>query len=312
MQTQSTRQLGARGLASQPANRGLTRREWRRYRMNSEAYLPMNGILADVPPEELRSLAAVLEPLWVIPGETLDDGGLLGAWCYFPVNAVTRTIATLEDGRTVGVGFAGREGMLGVRNLLGFRTHFFVTEVQVPGLCFRVPTETLRARFRCCEALRDRLLQYFALIYSHACQSIACNRAHVLHQRLCRWLLELRDRVESDELSVTHEALSQLLGATRADTSRAAGKLRELNLLRLRHGKLTILDRFGLETIACECYGAGKKATVGSAQDAQARPGSSGLCLYGKTLQQVDNQGKSIKTAVGLLGRGDAPASLRA
>lgn len=305
MQTQ--RQLRTGGLVSQPANCGPTRREWRRYARNSETYLPMNVILADVPPDELRSLAAVLEPVWVSPGEVLDDGGLLGNWCYFPVNAVTRTIATLEDGRTVGVGFAGREGMLGVRNLLGFRTHFFVTEVQVPGLCLRLPTETLRARFRCCEALRDRLLQYFALIYSDACQSIACNRAHVLHQRLCRWLLELRDRVESDELSVTHEALSQLLGATRADTSRAAGKLRELNLLRLRHGKLTILDRLGLEAMACECYGAGKKANVHYGQGADPR-----ASLSGKSLQQVPNQGQTIKPAASLMRSRDALTSLRA
>ncbi len=312
MQSPCRRQLGTCGVVSQAANSGLTRRDWRRHGMNSETYLPMNGILADVPPDELRSLAAVLEPVWVNPGEILDDGGLLGTWCYFPVNAVTRTIATLEDGRTVGVGFAGREGMLGVRNLLGFRTHFFVTEAQVPGLCLRLQTETLRARFRCCEALRDRLLQYFALIYSDACQSIACNRAHVLHQRLCRWLLELRDRVESDELSVTHEALSQLLGATRADTSRAAGKLRERNLLRLRHGKLTILDRLGLEAIACECYGAGKKANVHSGQGAEAHPGSRRLCLSGKSLPQVHPQGQSIKPAVSLMGSGNALTSLRA
>ncbi len=249
---------------------GLTWQGARPYGAATEPYLSMNEILAGLPESELRPLAEQMELVWVSPGEVLAGGGLLGTGCYFPVNSVISTIATLEDGRAVGVGFVGREGVLGVQNLFGFRTGVCTVEVQVPGFCFRIETENLRRCFRKARALQDRLLLYFGFVYTDACQSIACNRAHLLHQRLCRWLLELRDRIESDELNITHESFSHLLGATRADTSRAAGKLQELNLLNLSHGKMTILDRGGLQAVSCECYGAARMEYVHSSRSANA------------------------------------------
>lgn len=269
MRTQPRKQPGACGSLFPPEGR-RAHQPARQYGARAH-YLTANRILSDLSADEFGAFGHEMEVIWLESGDILADGSLLHDWCFFPLTAVISMTATLEDGRTAGVGFVGREGMVGLRNLLGFRTGFCAVEVQVPGFCSRLPTETLRDRFRSADSVRDRLLQYFALMYTEACQSIVCNRAHLLGQRLCRWLLELRDRVTSDELNITHESLAQLLGATRADTSRAAGKLREMNLLRLSHGRMTILDRGGIESAACECYGAAGRSDIRAGQGSRLR-----------------------------------------
>src|SRR5207253_1552036 len=98
------------------------------------------------------------------------------------------------------------------------------------------------------------LHRYLNAFLTQVTQSVACNVSHSLEKRFCRWLLMTQDRVQSDQFPLTHELLALMLGVRRASVTEAARKLRKAGLIRYIHGKITILDRAGLEAAACGCY----------------------------------------------------------
>ena len=216
--------------------------------------LAKNQILSDLSPEEIRRLLPNLELVCVRSNDILAEGGVQITHCYFPLDAVVTLVANLEEGRTVEVGLIGNEGMVGIRVILGRSTGAYLAVVQIPGTCLRIRADLLRTEFKRGGVLQDRLLQYIRYMLAQVSQTAACNRMHLLEQRLSRWLLSIQDRVKSNELIITHESISQMLGAPRSDVSRAAGSLKKLGLLRSSRGKITILKRKGLESTACECY----------------------------------------------------------
>lgn len=216
--------------------------------------LASNQILGDLPPEEARLLFPHLEAVRVRNNEVLAEGGALITHCYFPLDAVITLVANLEEGRTVEVGLIGNEGMAGIRALLGGSRGAYLAVVQVSGRCLRIKVDHLRAEFKRGGELHDRVLHYVRYMLAQVSQTAACNRMHLLEQRLCRWLLGMQDRVKSAELTLTHETISQMLGATRSDVSRAVAALRDLGFLHSSRGKISIQDRKGLETASCECY----------------------------------------------------------
>ena len=86
-------------------------------------------------------------------------------------------------------------------------------------------------------------------------QTAGCMRHHTVDEQLCRWLLQMRDRLRSDELRMTQEAIAGMLGVRREGVTEAAGKLQAAGLIRYVRGRIQIVDRMGLERRACECYG---------------------------------------------------------
>jgi DNA-binding transcriptional MocR family regulator len=102
-------------------------------------------------------------------------------------------------------------------------------------------------------------------------QTAVCNRHHCLDQRLCRWLLLAQDRLPGNQLVITQEFLSHLLGVRREGVTQAAGRLQRAGLIRHRRGHVTILDRAGLEAGACECYETSRR-TVAPSRSAELRP----------------------------------------
>lgn len=220
----------------------------------AKADLAGNQILADLSPEETQRLLPNLEMIRARINDVLAEGGAPITYCYFPLDAVITLVANLEEGRTVEVGLIGDEGMVGIRVILGRSTGAYLAVVEIPGRCLRIKADLLKTEFKRGSVLHDRLLQYVRYMLAQVSQTAACNRTHLLEQRLCRWLLSMQDRVKSDELLITHESISQMLGAPRSDVTRAAGALRELGYLTSRRGKITILNRQGLESACCECY----------------------------------------------------------
>jgi CRP-like cAMP-binding protein len=144
--------------------------------------------------------------------------------------------------------------MVGVRALLAGKTYWYTSVVQVPGGCLKINAELLRAEFRRCGVLQERLLHYTSSLLVQSAQMAACNRVHRLQQRLARWLLMTRDRARQDGFPMTHEFLSDMLGTPRSEVSAAVGALRRSGFIRPGRGRMVILDPKALESAACECY----------------------------------------------------------
>jgi CRP-like cAMP-binding protein len=102
--------------------------------------------------------------------------------------------------------------------------------------------------------LRERLLRYVQVLNNQIGQSTACNQAHAIDERMCRWLLMCHDRVGGDEIPLTQEFLAQMLGVRRPSVTVVAGMLQKAGLIRYSRGRITVLDRAGLEAGSCECY----------------------------------------------------------
>jgi CRP-like cAMP-binding protein len=98
------------------------------------------------------------------------------------------------------------------------------------------------------------LLRYTQALITQMAQTAVCNRHHALDQQLCRWLLLSLDRLRTDELVMTQELIANMLGVRREGVTEAAGALQKAGLIRYRRGRITVLDRAGLERRVCECY----------------------------------------------------------
>jgi CRP-like cAMP-binding protein len=113
----------------------------------------------------------------------------------------------------------------------------------------------LKDEFRKAGALQTLLHLYTHGLMMQVSCTVVCNRIHKIEERLSRWLLMVRDRLDSDEFRLTHDLIADMLGVRRAGVSLAAGTLQKAGLIRYAHGRITIIDRKGLEAVACECYG---------------------------------------------------------
>src|SRR6266700_2510913 len=119
----------------------------------------------------------------------------------------------------------------------------------------KIKAHVIRADFKRGGALQDLLLNYTLALFTQVTQSTVCNRFHTVEKRLCHWLLIAHDRVDGDTFHLTQEIISYMLGTPRTGVTMAAGALQDAGLIRYKRGKITILDRTGLEEAACECYG---------------------------------------------------------
>ena len=175
-------------------------------------------------------------------------------YVYFPQDAVTSLVASLEDGRSVEVSLTGSEGILGIPSILGRSTYWYSALVQIPGSCLRIEAEMFNAEFQRGGALQDRTLRYLGYLLTQVSQNAACNRVHRVKQRLARRVLMIQDRVRKDEFPMTHEVFAAMLGAPRSDVSIAADGLRKSGIIDYARGRVTILSRQELELACCECY----------------------------------------------------------
>lgn len=128
------------------------------------------------------------------------------------------------------------------------------TFIQVTGSGYRIDAKRLKNEFERNGKLRDHLQKYLLANLIQSAQNAACNRLHTISERLARWLLTCHDRVQSDRLPLTHEFLSQMLGAPRSTVTLAAGMLHQAGLIDYSRGHVNITNRQKLEDAACECY----------------------------------------------------------
>lgn len=213
-----------------------------------------NRILAALPDEEYERLRPRFDTVALEHGKIIYHPGDPIRHVYFPLDAIISIVVILENGATVEVGFVGSEGMAGFPVVLGTNTSFHQVMVQVAGSAVRMSADALRSECSQCTPLQAILLRYAMALHIFSNQSVACNRLHTIEERLCRWLLAMHDRAEEDEFELTQELIAAMLGAQRSGVTLAAGALQRAGLIGYRRGRITILDREGLEQTSCECY----------------------------------------------------------
>jgi CRP-like cAMP-binding protein len=213
-----------------------------------------NRILSTLSAVDYARVSAHLEAVALPAGMILQQEGEPTAYVYFPETAILSILAHLEDGNSIEVARVGNEGMAGVSVFLGVANAPAQVLVQVAGSAFRLASRGLRAETSRGGALHDTLARYTHALLASAGQTIACNRFHHLDARCARWLLTTHDRVPGDRFILTHQSLARMLGVRRAGVTTAAGALQAAGFISFVQGHVTVLDRRGLETAACECY----------------------------------------------------------
>lgn len=212
-----------------------------------------NRILDILPPADYERLTLHLEPVSLALSEILFRPHDRLEHVYFPTAAIVSLLTELEDGGGMEVGLVGREGVAGISAILG-GSETKVATVQAEGRALRMSAERLGAEFRRGGALQSALLRYTHALITQISQSVVCNARHPLAGRMARWLLMYHDRIGSDDFKLTHEFMANMLNVRRAGISEVAGKLQALGLIRYHRGRITILDRKGMEEFTCECY----------------------------------------------------------
>lgn len=213
-----------------------------------------NSLLSALPRSARQRLLPLLEPVELAFGQVLYEPGDVIRQVYFPRSSLV-SLLTLADGHlALEVGLIGRDGMVGIPLVLGHRRSSVRALVQGAGTALRMATARFLAELRGNPPLRRELYRYTHALMAQISQTAACNRFHVVEQRLARWLLMTHDRVRSDRFHMTHEFLGHMLGVRRVGVTRAAQALHKLGLIGYSRGDITVRDRKGLERAACQCY----------------------------------------------------------
>ncbi len=213
-----------------------------------------NRLLAALPRKDYRELLPFLEPIKLAFQEVLYEPRTRIRHVYFPIDCFVSMLTTVDTDHAAEVGLVGSEGMVGLPVALGAAVSPFRAVVQGGGTAMRMKVADFRRHFSKSDALRRELLLFTHLLMIQIAQTAACNRFHVVEQRMARWLLMTRDRVHSNEFRITQEFLSLMLGVRRSGITVAACSLHERKLIGYRRGTVTILNQRGLEAAACGCY----------------------------------------------------------
>ena len=218
-----------------------------------------NHLLAALPTAEFEALAAHLELVPMPLGKMLYEPGGQLQHAYFPTTAIVSLHYVMESGASAETAGVGNEGVVGISLFMGGNTTSSSAVVQTAGHAYRLERHLLMQEFNRAGSLQRLLLRYTQALMTQMAQTAACNRHHSVEQQLCRWLLLTLDRLPSNELVMTQELVASMLGVRREGITEAAGNLQRAGCISYRRGHISVLDRSGLETRACECYAVVKK-----------------------------------------------------
>lgn len=222
--------------------------------MANELPVPRNLILNSLTADELGPLE--IHEAAYSNGAVLIQPDEIPKWVYFPHHgAVVSMVRSTEDGSMVESGVIGGEGLFSLSTVITEPAPPGVQAmVQIEGHFSRVETRHLRERFRNDDTLRERVLSFTRVFLDQVTQNLVCNRLHTIEPRLAKWLLMVRDRMDRDELHLTHDFLAHMLGIHRPGVSIAVRALEMDGLIAHSRNMITLRDRQGLEERACECF----------------------------------------------------------
>lgn len=218
-----------------------------------------NQLLAALPAAEWARWQPALEPVDMPLGEVLYESGMTMAHVYFPTTSIVSLLYVMEDGASAEIAVVGNEGIVGVSLFMGGETTPSRSVVQSAGRGFRLRGQLLKDEFSRSGPVLHLLLRYTQALITQMAQTAVCNRHHSLDQQLCRWLLLSLDRLQEPELVMTQELIANMLGVRREGVTEAALSLQRAGLINYRRGRISVLDRPGLEGRTCECYAVVKK-----------------------------------------------------
>ena len=218
-----------------------------------------NRLLAALPDAEWARWRPQLEAVDMPLGKVLYESGSTLSHVYFPTTSIVSLLYVMEDGASAEIAVVGNEGIVGISLFMGGESTPSRAVVQSAGKGFRLNASLMLQEFNRAGPVLHLLLRYTQALITQMSQTAVCNRHHSVDQQLCRWLLLSLDRLASNELTMTQELIANMLGVRREGVTEAAGKLQDAGLIQYRRGKITVIDRPGLEARSCECYAVVKK-----------------------------------------------------
>jgi CRP-like cAMP-binding protein len=221
--------------------------------------MKQNRLLAALPEREWSLWLPHLEPVELPLGTVIYESGGKLTHVYFPTTAIISLLYVMENGGSAEIAVVGYEGIVGISLFMGGETTPSRAVVQSAGTGFRLKAIMVMEEFNRAGPVLHLLLRYTQALITQMAQTAVCNRHHTLDQQLCRWLLLSLDRLRTNELAMTQELIANMLGVRREGVTEAAGRLDKAGLIRYQRGRITVLDRTGLEERTCECYAVVKR-----------------------------------------------------
>jgi CRP-like cAMP-binding protein len=217
-------------------------------------YLRKNKLLSILTEESYERVRPYLEWVSLPLGKVLYEAGAQQDFVYFPTTAIVSLLYEMENGQSAEIAVTGFEGVVGVALFMGGGSIPSRAVIQSGGHALRMKARTMQAEFERGGSFHQALLCYAMTLIMQMSQTAVCNRPHALDKQLCRWLLLSHDRLQTNELVMTHDLIANMLGVRREGVTLAAGHLQKAGLISYKRGHILILDRAGLETRVCECY----------------------------------------------------------
>jgi len=227
--------------------------------MNGSTPPQANGLLAALPAAAWARWRPMLEHVQMPLGQSIYESGRTLSHVVFPTTAIVSLLYVMENGASAEIGVVGREGVVGIALFMGGGSTPSRAVVQSAGEGWRLRASLMKQEFDQDPDVMHLMLRYTQALITQMSQTAVCNRHHTLDQQLCRWLLLSLDRLRGQELAMTQELIANMLGVRREGVTEAALKLQAAGLIRYARGRITVLDRPGLERRTCECYAVVKK-----------------------------------------------------
>jgi CRP-like cAMP-binding protein len=215
---------------------------------------PKNRLLASLPDEVQSTLQPHLKTAALPRGGVLYEADAPLTRVYFVEVGAVSLVTIFEDGTTAEMATVNREGLVGIDALLGGKHAFGRYVVAIPGSALTLEVSRFQAALRENTRLRAACEAYAQAFLAHLLQNVACNAAHTVEQRCARWLLMCAGQTDDDAFALTQEYLAEMLGVRRSTVTVIAGTLQQTGLIRYCRGSITVVDRRGLEAVACECH----------------------------------------------------------
>lgn len=222
---------------------------------NEASFSPFqNHLLAALPEEVRERIFPYVQLVELRLGQVMYEAGDKMAYVYFPVDSIVSLLYVMKSGSSAEISVVGNEGLIGISLFMGGQSTSSRAIVQSAGHAYRLKGTRLKEEFDRHGKLLELMLRYTQSLITQMAQTAVCNRHHSIDQQLCRWLLLSLDRLPDNQITMTQELISNMLGVRREGVTEAAGKLQKMGVIHYHRGQITVLDRAKLEGLSCECY----------------------------------------------------------
>jgi CRP-like cAMP-binding protein len=218
-----------------------------------------NRLLSSLPPDVFQRLEPNLEAVALPLGWSVYEANHQMAHIFFPTEGIVSLLNVMANGSSAEIAITGNEGVVGISLFMGGVHTTSRAVVQSAGHAYRLKAGFLKEEFERGSELQHLLLRFTQALITQMTQTAVCNRHHSVDQQLCRWLLLSLDRLPTNDLVMTQELIANMLGVRREGVAEAAGQLQKAGLISYARGRITVLDRAGIEERVCECYAVVKR-----------------------------------------------------